>query len=102
MIVTQSAIGRVGMVKQLTGRLRAKLVGHFNYYGVIGNSQLLSDFFNAARHTIYRVLNNRSQKKSCSWEGFTGMWKTLDIPNPKIIETMQPSTPCLICKGTVR
>jgi group II intron reverse transcriptase/maturase len=83
-------------LKQLAGTLRAKLVGHFNYYGVIGNSQMLSDFFNAARHTIYRVLNNRSQKKSYSWEGFTAMWKTLDIPNPKIIETMQPSTPCLI------
>ncbi len=83
-------------LKQLAGTLRAKLVGHFNYYGVIGNSQMLSDFFNAARYTIYRVLNNRSQKKSYSWEGFTAMWKTLDIPNPKIIETMQPSTPCLI------
>lgn len=82
-------------LKELAGTLRRKLAGHFNYYGVIGNSQMLSEFFNAARHTIYRVLNNRSQKKSYSWKGFTAMWKTLDIPNPKIIETMQPSTPCL-------
>jgi hypothetical protein len=50
----------------------------------------------AARHTIYRALNSRSQKKSYSWQGFTAMWKTLDIPNPKIIEKMRPSFPCLI------
>ena len=83
-------------LKALAVTLRAKLAGHFNYYGVIGNSAMLSEFFNAARHAIYRVLNSRSQKKSYSWEGFTAMWKTLDIPNPKIIETMQPSPPCLI------
>jgi hypothetical protein len=81
--------------KELAGTLRAKLAGHFNYYGVIGNSRMLSEFFNAARHTIYRVLNNRSQKKSYSWKGFTEMWKTLDIPNPKIIATMQATTSCL-------
>ena len=75
--------------------LRQKLAGHFNYYGVVGNSQMLSHFFNAARHTIYRVLNSRSQKKSYNWDGFKAMWKTLDIPNPKIIETLQTQSPCL-------
>ena len=56
---------------------------------------MLSTFFNAARHTIYRALNNRSQQKSYSWQGFTAMWKTLDIPNPKIIEPAPPRSPCL-------
>ena len=63
---------------------------------VKGHEVLRSTFFNAARHTIYRALNNRSQKKSYSWQGFTAMWKTLDIPNPKIIESAQPWSPCLI------
>jgi len=83
-------------LKGLASALRSKLAGHFNYYGVIGNSRRLSEFFNAARHTIYRTLNSRSQKKSYSWVGFKAMWKTLDIPNPKIVETIQPSSPCLI------
>ena len=83
-------------LKRLAPTLRSKLAGHFNYYGVIGNSHRLSEFFNAARHTIYRALNSRSQKKSYSWDGFKAMWKTLDIPNPKIVETMQLSSPCLI------
>jgi len=83
-------------LKELALTLRSKLAGHFNYYGVIGNSRRLSEFFNAARHTIYRALNSRSQKKSYSWDGFKAMWKTLDIPNPKIVETNHSSPPCLI------
>ena len=39
--------------------------------------------------------NSRSQKKSYNWDGFKAMWKTLDIPNPKIIETLQTQSPCL-------
>lgn len=73
-------------LKRLKSSIRSKFLGHFNYYGVIGNSRMLSQFFNAARWIIYRVLNERSQMTSYNWEGFTQMWKTLDIPNPKIIE----------------
>jgi len=73
-------------LKGLKKNLRSKLSGHFNYYGVIRNSRMLSQFFNAARWIIYRVLNERSQKTSYNWKGFREMWKTLDIPNPKIIE----------------
>ena len=83
-------------LKKLAPTLRRKLLGHFNYYGVIGNSAMLSEFFNAARYTIYRVLNKRSQKKSYNWASFKAMWKTLDIPNPKIIETHTPKQPCLL------
>jgi len=52
-------------------------------------------FFNAALHTFYGVLNSRIEKKSYNWEGFNAMWKTLDIPKSKIIETTQPRSPCL-------
>lgn len=83
-------------LKKLAGKLRSKLTGHFNYYGVIGNSHMLSEFFNAARYTVYRVLNTRSQKKSYNWASFKAMWKTLDIPNPKILETHSPRERCLL------
>lgn len=86
---------RSSPLKQLVPTLRSKLTGHFNYYGVIGNSRMLSEFFNAARYTIYRVLNQRSQMKSYGWEGFKAMWKTLDIPNPRIIEKRTVHTQCL-------
>ena len=82
-------------LRKLAVTLRSKLQGHFNYYGVIGNSDMLSEFFNAARYTVYRVLNTRSQKKSYNWASFKDMWKTLDIANPKILETYKPSQSCL-------
>ena len=82
-------------LRKLAATLRSKLQGHFNYYGVIGNSDMLSEFFNAARYTVYRVLNTRSQKKSYNWASFKDMWKTLDIANPKILETYKPSQSCL-------
>lgn len=81
-------------LKRLASTLRAKFRGHFNYYGVIGNSPMLSQFFNAARWIIYRALNDRSQKKSYDWTGFTQMWKTLDIPNPKILEKYPATRQC--------
>ena len=85
---------RSAPLKRLASTLQAKFRGHFNYYGVIGNSLMLSRFFNAARWIIYRALNDRSQKKSYDWGGFKQMWKTLDIPNPRIIEKYPQSSPC--------
>ncbi len=81
-------------LKRLKTTIRNKFLGHFNYYGVIGNSRMLSQFFNAARWTIYRILNDRSQRTSYNWRGFTRMWKTLDIPNPKIVEIHKPVSTC--------
>ena len=83
-------------LKWLKNSIRSKFQGHFNYYGVIGNSCMLSCFFNEARWIIYRALNDRSQKKSYDWKGFTMMWKTLDIPNPKIIEVHHPKVTCAL------
>lgn len=73
-------------LKRLAPTLRSKFKGHFNYYGVIGNSRMLGQFFNAARWIIYRALNDRSQKKSYNWAGFVQMWRTLRIPIPRILE----------------
>lgn len=83
-------------LKRLKNSLRGKFQGHFNYYGVIGNSRMLSCFFNEARWLIYRALNDRSQKKSYDWNGFKRMWKTLDIPNPRIIEIHRPLKTCTL------
>lgn len=73
-------------LRDMKATLRSKFRGHFNYYGVIGNSCRLSQWFKDARWLIYRELNKRSQMTSYNWSGFTQMWNTLDIPNPKIVE----------------
>lgn len=73
-------------LKELAVTLRRKFLGYFNYYGVIGNSDRLWSYWNATRRIIFRGLNRRSQRKSYNWKGFEQMWKTLDIPTPKIVE----------------
>jgi len=66
-------------------KLRAKLQGHYNYYGVSGNGDMLSSFYNQACRMTYKWLNRRSQRKSCNWQGFGEMLNCFRIPQPSII-----------------
>jgi hypothetical protein len=50
--------------------INAKLRGHFNYYGVIGNYQSLEQFFYRAIGLLFKFLNRRSYQRSYNWAGF--------------------------------
>jgi group II intron reverse transcriptase/maturase len=63
----------------------AKLQGHFNYYGVSGNIDMLSSFYYHACHIVFKWLNRRSQRKSYNWHGFTELLKQFYVPRPRII-----------------
>jgi len=65
--------------------LRAKLLGHFNYYGVSGNMDMLKSFYNLARRIVFKWLNRRSQRKSYNWRGFSELLAQFNIPRPRII-----------------
>jgi RNA-directed DNA polymerase len=63
--------------------LRSVLTGHFNYYGVPGNSEALAAFRFQLVHDWWRVLRRRSQRSSLSWNrmsGHVGRW----LPPPRI------------------
>lgn len=77
----------------LVEALRRKYQGCFNYYGVIGNSRMLSRYWLASQRLVFRALNRRSQRKSYSWTAFTQMWKTLAIPGPRVVETYRNQHP---------
>ncbi len=66
-------------------KLRAKLQGHYNYYGVCGNIRMLNAYYRQTCLLVYKWLNRRSQRKSCNWKGFSEMLKYYRIPQPKII-----------------
>jgi group II intron reverse transcriptase/maturase len=66
-------------------KLRAKLQGHFNYYGVSGNCGMLHSFHRQACRIVFKWLNRRSQRKSCNWHGFREMLEHFNIPRPRII-----------------
>ena len=67
-------------------RLNAKLRGYYNYYGVIGNFESLSDFFRHATKILFRWLSRRSQRKSYNWKGFSELLKFFRIERPRITE----------------
>jgi group II intron reverse transcriptase/maturase len=73
-------------LRWLGERLRSKFQGHWNYYGVIGNSQGLKLYWHQAKRLVYKWLNRRSQRRSYNWKTFEAMWQTLGIPMPRIVE----------------
>ena len=68
-------------------RLNARLRGHYNYYGVRGNSRALNRFFRWAMDCTFKWLNRRGGKrKSCTWEQFNQMLARVKIARPRITE----------------
>jgi group II intron reverse transcriptase/maturase len=73
--------------------LRAKLRGHYQYYGVSGNMRGITRFY---RHTLRQTLkwlNRRSQRKSFSWEGFLAYLGHYPLPTPRIVYNLYTLSP---------
>ena len=66
--------------------LNAKLRGYYNYYGVIGNTRSLREFYKQARRILFKWLNRRSQRKSYNWRGFDELCRYYGIEHPRITE----------------
>ncbi len=64
--------------------LKAKLTGHFQYYGVSGNYRSINKYYNKVIFIVFKWLNRRSQKKSFSWNSFTEYLKRYELPKPEI------------------
>ena len=58
--------------------------GHWNYYGIIGNSQSLSDYRTLTLRTLYYWQNRRSQRRSYTWRNFNRLLKRFGVPLPRI------------------
>ena len=67
-------------------QVNVKLVGHYNYYGVIGNYKSLNQFYYLTRRSLFKWLNRRSQRKSFNWEKFERLMKRYGIEKPRITE----------------
>lgn len=70
--------------KDLNSRLR----GHYQYYGIRGNSESLYRFFNWAKDCVFKWLNRRGGKRrSFTGEKFTQLLDRVRIAKPRITET---------------
>lgn len=69
----------------ILGKLRQKLQGHWNYYGVSGNIEMLSRYYWKVSRIMFKWLNRRSQRQSYNWQVFSDMLNYFKIPKPRII-----------------
>ena len=65
--------------------LQAKLRGHYQYYGISGNSRAIERFYQVTRRLVIKWLNRRSQRASFTWEGFMEYLKHYPLPEPRIV-----------------
>ena len=66
--------------------LNAKLRGHYQYYGVRGNSRSLWEFYEEVMKMVFKWLNRRSQRKSYTWEAFKRLLSRIRFAKPRITE----------------
>src|SRR3990172_7226577 len=71
-------------LRELFPLLKLKLREYYNYYGVLGNSNGLKQFFNEAMGTLWKWLNRRSQRRSFTRQGFDDLLEHFQVPRPRI------------------
>ena len=64
--------------------LNRKLVGHYRYYGISGNSEGLKKFYRFIISTFYKVLTRRSQRAYLTWGRYWSILRKHPIATPKI------------------
>jgi RNA-directed DNA polymerase len=67
--------------------LNAKLRGHYQYYGVRGNSRSLWEFYDEVMKMLFKWLNRRSQRRSYNWEMFKRLLSRIGLARPSITES---------------
>jgi hypothetical protein len=79
---------------QLMPRLRAKLQGTWNYYGLIGNYRRMRLLYEETCRALYKWLNRRSQKRSLRWRGIDRLLQRYQVRPPRIVEQSGQRMPC--------
>lgn len=87
-IHTWCKINRHKPIKYQYQVLRAKLLGHYQYYGVIGNYASLSVVYNWTHYCWWKWLSRRGSRHGIPWSKFKVMPFTILLPAPKIVHAI--------------
>ncbi|MGH7252681.1 MAG: group II intron reverse transcriptase/maturase [Nitrospiraceae bacterium] len=68
--------------------LRAKLLGHYRYYGVSGNLIGIKRYYLRVLALVYKWINRRSQKRSYNRGGFAHYLEYYPLPKPRIYRNL--------------
>jgi group II intron reverse transcriptase/maturase len=81
-------------LRQSMKTLRAKLLGTWNYYGLIGNYRRMQLLYEETNRTLHKWLNRRSQRRSLSRQAVDRLFERFQIPPPRIVEKKEQKVPC--------
>lgn len=73
--------------------VKAKLIGHYNYFGINGNMCCLREYYHKVKSMCFKWLNRRSQKKSMNWKQFMQYLQWNPLPEPRIYHEILYSMP---------
>jgi group II intron reverse transcriptase/maturase len=75
---------RTHRVRDIISALNRKLLGHFQYFGVSGNSKSIAEFWHYTQIMLFKWLNRRSQKRSYTWDELNKLLKVFPLASPRI------------------
>lgn len=70
--------------KKFFATLSRKLIGHYNYYYIRGNSRSVYAFYKQVINYTFKWLNRRSQRKSYNWKQFDRVLRWVKLPMPRL------------------
>ena len=65
-------------------KVKQKLRGYYNYFGLTGNYESLESYFYYFKGILKKYLNRRSQRLSCNWGKFKRWLRIYGVPRPRI------------------
>lgn len=79
---------RTMKTKELWDIARAKLRGHYAYYGVTDNLSGIKRFGEEVKKLLFKWLNRRGKRGCLNWQKFGEMLKRFPLPKPRITVSM--------------
>jgi RNA-directed DNA polymerase len=71
-------------VKEQWKALRAKLTGHYQFYGITSNWRSLCSYHEAVKRSWRKWLDRRSRQKDMPWERFERLLRRYPLTSPRI------------------
>jgi RNA-directed DNA polymerase len=72
-------------VKEQHAALTRRIRGHFNYFGVNGNTESLKQLVDQVCRIWFKWLNRRSQRARLTWERYKDLLQDFPLPTPRVV-----------------
>ena len=75
---------------EMLRQARSRVLGHLSYYAITDNSDRCSYYVYRTKHTLFKWLNRKSQRKAYTWGHFEQALNWVKWPKPTIRKDLNP------------